>query len=141
MADKHYQSGQSERKRLARSSWRAKYVLFLLWLWPHDSCVLKMLTSFEQFAVFQFKRDNAWALNALITSTSMQTMTDAQMDMETWKTARRNRKNGLILRTWDLESGRAHHNSPDRRSSAILALSLCAKTTVNGMHSSVSSVA
>lgn len=39
------------------------------------------------------------------------------------------------------ESGRAHQNSPLLRNSAILWLSLWASTTVNGMHSSVSSVA
>lgn len=39
------------------------------------------------------------------------------------------------------ESGLAHQNSPDLLSSAILWFSLCASTTVNGMHSSVSSVA
>lgn len=40
-----------------------------------------------------------------------------------------------------LESGLAQARPPLRLSSAILALSLCARTTVSGMHSSVSSVA
>lgn len=40
-----------------------------------------------------------------------------------------------------LESGRAQERTPERRNSAIFWLSRWARTTVNGMHSSVSSVA
>lgn len=43
--------------------------------------------------------------------------------------------------TWVLESGRSQGRVPFRRSSAILALSLWARTIVRGIHSSVSSVA
>lgn len=42
---------------------------------------------------------------------------------------------------WVLESGRSHGSVPFRRNSAILALSLWARTMVRGIHSSVSSVA
>lgn len=43
--------------------------------------------------------------------------------------------------TWVFESGRSHGSLPFRRNSAILALSLWARTIVRGIHSSVSSVA
>lgn len=43
--------------------------------------------------------------------------------------------------TWVLESGLSQGRMPERRKSAIRALSLCASMMVRGMHSSVSSVA
>lgn len=55
-------------------------------------------------------------------------------------TYRLKQKRGFF-RTCVLESGLAHQNWPFLLSSAILWLSLCAKTTVKGIHSSVSSVA
>lgn len=48
------------------------------------------------------------------------------------------REQGL---TCVLESGRSQGSCPERRSSAMRALSLCASMMVRGMHSSVSSVA
>lgn len=45
------------------------------------------------------------------------------------------------IATCVFESGRSHGRVPLRRSSAILAFSLCASTIVSGMHSLVSSVA
>lgn len=58
-------------------------------------------------------------------------------------------KRGLIVENYSgynnptcvFESGRSHGRVPLRRSSAILAFSLWARTIVRGMHSSVSSVA